>query len=224
MRILFVEDDSKLQKIVSSHLEGESYVVDAAVDVESAKLKLNDSEPHDLIILDVMLPDGNGVELCNYIRQKELHAPVLMLSSRAATVDRVSGLDAGADDYMPKPFSPNELSARIRALLRRPKQSLKEVVTCGDLTINMLSRTVKAKNQSIELMPKEFSLLEYLMRRKNEAVKKEELLRNVWGMYSITSSNRLEVYIRYLREKLEGNVDLVSIRTIRGMGYMIADE
>lgn len=224
MRILFVEDDAKLRNIISAHLKSERYVVDGVGSVAEAKAKIKKTELFDLIILDVNLPDGNGVDLCRSTRADDIHTPVLMLTSRSSTVDKISGLDAGADDYIPKPFSPNELSARMRALLRRPQQNIGEVIGCGDITLNMLSRTVKADDEKLDLMPKEFSLLEYLIRHKNEAVRKDELLRNVWGVYTNTSSNRLEVYIRYLREKLEGNVSGVSIVTIRGTGYMITDE
>lgn len=224
MRILIIEDDIKLQKILGAYLEKELFVVEGASSLQQAKEKLSHDERFDLIILDLHLPDGSGVDFCKQLRGQALHTPILMLTSRGSTVDRVTGLDAGADDYVPKPFSPNELMARIRALLRRPVQTLGEVIQCGDITMNILSKTVKTESNHIELMPKEYCLLEYLMRHKNQAVRKEELLRNVWGVYSNTSSNRLEVYIRYLREKLDGASTQASIQTVRGTGYMIADE
>lgn len=224
MRILLVEDDQKLRKIISSFLEKEQYVVESAANLQAANDKLAQAEQFDLLILDLILPDGSGIDLCRQLRANKLHTPILMLSTRSATVDKISGLDAGADDYMPKPFSPKELSARIRALLRRPHQALGEVIECGDIKMNMLSRTVKTNDREVRLMPKEYSLLEYLIRHKNQAVRKEELLRNVWGVYSNSSSNRLEVYIRYLREKLHGVAQQASIKTVRGTGYMIADD
>ena len=224
MRVLLVEDDRKLQKIISVFLEKEQYVVEAAASLQDAEAKIAEHEPFDLVILDLILPDGSGIDFCRQLRSNEAHTPILMLSTRSATLDRITGLDAGADDYMPKPFSPKELSARMRALLRRPHQALGEVIACGDIEMNILSKTVKTNDQEVRLMPKEYSLLEYLIRHKNQAIRKEELLRNVWGVYSNTSSNRLEVYIRYLREKLHGVAQQASIRTIRGTGYMIADD
>lgn len=147
-----------------------------------------------------------------------------MLTSKVSTVDKISGLDAGADDYIPKPFSPNELAARIRAVLRRPPSTISEAIVCGDITLNVTARSVYRSGKKVELMPKEFSLLEYLMLRKNHAVAKEELLRHVWGIYSGIGVNRLEVYIRYLREKLDLPFGSNNIQTVRGLGYKIADD
>ena len=223
MRILLVEDDTTLSKLITDMLESDKYVCDSASTIEQADAKISKGG-YDLIILDVILPDGDGVGFCKSLRSDGIHTPILMLTAKSSTIDKVTGLDAGADDYMPKPFSPNELKARLRALLRRPSQSLGEEIICGDITLNSLSHTVRRGDQKLDLMPKEYSLLEYLMRKKNQVVKKEELLRNVWGIYSRTSSNRLEVYIRYLREKLDQPFGGNAIQTVRGMGYKIADD
>ena len=147
-----------------------------------------------------------------------------MLTSRVATIDKISGLDAGADDYVPKPFSPNELKARIRAVLRRPEKTLHEELRCGDLIMNTTKHTVHRGGHLISLMPKEYALLEYLLRNSDQPVLKVDLLRHVWGIYSRSGSNRLEVYIRYLREKIDEPFDDPLIKTVRGKGYKISDE
>jgi DNA-binding response OmpR family regulator len=224
MQILLVEDDKKLNKIIQDYLEHEGYVCESALSFTEAKVKLAKSYDYDLVILDLCLPDGDGVDLCRFARQQNFQTPILMLSSRAATKDKVTGLDAGADDYMPKPFSPQELQARIRALLRRPPVTIGEEIQCGDISINVLAHSVRKGETLINLMPKEYALLEYLIRKKDAVVKKEELLRHVWGVYSRTSSNRLEVYIRYLREKLDIPYNTNYIQTVRGLGYKIAED
>lgn len=223
MHILLIEDDTKLSRLVAKALEADGYVCDNASTIESARRKI-DKDGYDLIILDLVLPDGDGVDYCREIRASAVSTPVLILTSRSRTIDKISGLDAGADDYMPKPFSPNELKARIRALLRRPQQTIGEEIICGDIKLNVLSHVVTRSGKQVSLMPKEYSLLEYLMRKKNLVVKKEELLRHVWGIYSKTSSNRLEVYIRYLREKIDLPFGQQTIKTVRGLGYKIAED
>ena len=224
MYVLLVEDDTELNRLMRKLLEKEGYACDLANTLERAKEKIKKAVMYDVIILDVVLPDGSGIDLCKELRSEGYGAPILMLTSQSTTVDKVTGLDAGADDYMPKPFSPNELKARLRALLRRPKQQIGEEITCGDVTINTLSHSVKYGNNTIELMPKEYSLLEYLMRKKDQVVRKEEILRHVWGLYSLTSSNKVEVYIRYLRQKIDIPYDTNLIKTVRGAGYKIVDD
>jgi len=224
MYVLLVEDDTELNRLMRKLLEKEGYACDLANTLERAKEKIKKAVMYDVIILDVVLPDGSGIDLCKELRSEGYDAPILMLTSQSTTVDKVTGLDAGADDYMPKPFSPNELKARLRALLRRPKQQIGEEITCGDVTINTLSHSVKYGNNTIELMPKEYSLLEYLMRKKDQVVRKEEILRHVWGLYSLTSSNKVEVYIRYLRQKIDIPYDTNLIKTVRGAGYKIVDD
>ncbi len=222
MRILVIEDDKTLSSLITDILEKENYVCDPAFDLQSAKAKLED-DSFDAVLLDIVLPDGNGVEFCGDLRSSGFSTPIIMLTGKRSTKDKVGGLDAGADDYIQKPFSPNELKARLRAVLRRPKQTLAKELVCGDLTLDLVARTVQKNGDIICLMPKEYSLLEYLMRKKNEAVKKEELLRHVWGVYSRTGTNRLEVYVRYLREKLDLPFKTNSIQTVRGVGYRISE-
>ena len=225
MRILIVEDDQKLSQLIVKMLEKDGYVCDTAFELSRASEKINNnSSSFDAILLDVGLPDGNGTEFCKQLRASGITTPIIMLTGRSSTVDKVSGLDAGADDYIPKPFSPNELKARLRAILRRPKSAIADEIVCGEIRLNILARSVEVQGQPVELMPKEFSLLEYLMRKKNEVVKKDELLRHVWGVYSNTSSNRLEVYIRYLREKIDLPFKTNTIQTVRGAGYKIAEK
>ncbi len=222
MRILIVEDDKTLSRIIRDLLETNGYVTDAAHDISSGHDKAV-NQTYDALLLDVMLPDGNGMELCSQLRNEGVHAPIIMLTGRSSTQDTIGGLDSGADDYIVKPFKPSELIARLRAVLRRPQQTFHEELTCGDITLSVASHSVTRNGKEIELMPKEYSLLEYLIRNKNVAVKKEELLRHVWGIYSRTSSNRLEVYIRYLREKLDIPFNKNSIQTVRGLGYKLSD-
>jgi DNA-binding response OmpR family regulator len=224
MRILLVEDDHKLTTLIQDFLEKDSYAVDSAASVEQANSKIETSDSFDLVILDLLLPDGDGASLCADLRKREISTPILMLTSKTSVADKVLGLDAGADDYLPKPFNPGELKARIRALTRRPRTRLGEILSVGTLKLNTIAHSVKVGEQNVELMPKEYALLEYLMRNKNQVVKKDELLRNVWGIYSRNSSNRLEVYIRYLREKLDLAFDTKFIHTVRGSGYRIADD
>jgi DNA-binding response OmpR family regulator len=223
MRILLVDDDQKLNNLVSEMLKQDHHICSYAITIEAAEEKL-ETDSFDLILLDVMLPDGDGISFCKTLRSRDIETPILMLTSKGSTVDKVSGLVAGADDYLPKPFSPNELRARVRALLRRPQTTLSEQLECGEITLNTTSHSVMHAGTKLDLMPKEYSLLEYLLRKKNAVVKKEELLRHVWGVYSRTSSNRLEVYIRYLREKIDIPYGTNLIQTVRGMGYKIADE
>ena len=224
MRILLVEDDRKLSSVINKFLSKQSYVCDRAYSAESALRKASIAQAYDLILMDILLPDGNGVDVLRNIRMQNIQTPVIMLSSKKDTVDKISGLDAGADDYMPKPFSPVELSARIRAILRRPTQVISEELICSNVSMNITHRLVTVDKKSIDLMPTEYSLLEQLTRKKNQVIKKEELLRSVWGIYSNTSSNRVEVYIRYLREKVDNPFDPQLIKTVRGVGYKIADK
>lgn len=223
MRILTIEDDQKLNALIRDLLEKEGYVCVPALDLATASEKLQ-SEKFDAILLDVMLPDGDGIEFCARVRGDGIDSPILMLTGKQSKKDTIHGLDAGADDYMVKPFSPNELNARLRALLRRPQPTLTSKLVCGDIVMNSTAHTVTRAGKRIELMPKEYSLLEHLLRKKNEVVKKEDLLRHVWGIYSKTSSNRLEVYIRYLREKIDLPFNGESIQTVRGLGYRIIED
>lgn len=222
MRVLFVEDDNKLAKLIKKLLLINKYVVDHVEDGKIAEQKALENN-YDVIILDLTLPSRDGVKVCKAIRKNEINTPVLMLTGRSGPNDRVVGLDSGADDYLIKPFDPDELLARIRALLRRPQNALPSKLVVEDLVLDPASHTVSRGKKSIDLMPKEYSLLEFLMRRANQAVTKTELLSHVWGVYSHSSSNRLEVYIRYLREKVDEPFETNLINTVRSVGYRLGN-
>lgn len=220
MRILLVEDDRQVARQVAKVLEYSKYIVDIAYDSDSAASKAITGE-HDLILLDISLPGKDGLTLCKELRADGCSLPIIMLTGRDSELDKVAGLNAGADDYVAKPFGPEELVARIRAVLRRPQQTLDNVLRVDDLELDLVSHIVRRKGEVIEVMPKEFVLLEYLMRKGGEVLTKHDLLAHVWGIYSKTSSNRLEVYIRYLREKIDEPFDTKLIHTVRGSGYRI---
>lgn len=216
MRILIVEDEIKLAKAVKRALELQQYVVDVAYN----GLKGQDfalAEEFDVIILDVMLPELDGVTLAKKIREHNIHTPILMLTAKSQIADKVTGLDVGADDYMIKPFSFEELFARIRALVRRPKNIQHPVITVGDITLDSQRYTVTKHNQVIPLSAKEFSLLEYLMRNKNSVLTRDQIISQVWNYEADILPNTVEVHIKHLRDKLRTPL----IYTVRGRGYCI---
>jgi DNA-binding response OmpR family regulator len=220
MRILVVEDDAQVARQIARVLEHAHFVVDKAGSSEIVPEKLQKNE-YDLLLLDVSLPGKDGLTLCKELRAEGQNIPILMLTAHDTQLDKVAGLNAGADDYIAKPFGPDELIARIRAVLRRPQQTLTNKLIAGDLELDLVAHTVRRGDELIEVMPKEFALLEYLMRKKGEVLTKNDLLAHVWGVYSNTSSNRLEVYIRYLREKIDDPYENKLIHTVRGAGYKL---
>lgn len=221
MRILVVEDDTQVAKQVVKVIEHAKYVADSVSDSDLVAEKVA-TNSYDLILLDIGLPGKDGLTLCKELRADGCSLPIIMLTAHNTEIDKVAGLNAGADDYIAKPFGPEELMARIRAVLRRPQQTLKNTIEVGDLELDLVAHTVKRGNEVIQMMPKEFVLLEYLMRKQNEVLTKHDLLAHVWGIYSRTSSNRLEVYIRYLREKIDDPYETKLIHTVRGRGYKIS--
>ncbi len=222
MHTLLVEDDKELTALLSKILKKSNFVVDT--DNSGAKtLSKLQKDQHDVVVLDLNLPDVDGIELCKQIRSSGNSVPIIMLTNRSTTVDKVTGLDAGADDYLPKPFHPDELIARIRALMRRPDQVVHEEFVVADLHLNAQTLIVSRGGKTVELMPKEYQLLEFLMRKQGVVATKAELLRHVWGIYSNNTSNRLEVYIKYLRNKIDDGHDKKLIHTIRGKGYQIVE-
>jgi DNA-binding response OmpR family regulator len=221
MRVLLVEDDPKLGPTLAKLLKQQSYSVDLVKDGLKAKEKVIDQQ-YDIILLDINLPGADGIEVCKTARNNGVKTPVLMLTSRDQITDKIRGFDTGADDYLTKPFNTGELFARMRALLRRPDDILPATLSFEKLSLNPADRTVLHGRHRVELMPKEFSLLEYLMRNSERAVSRDELLRHVWGVYSNNSSNRLEVYIRYLRRKIDKPFSTKYVKTIRGIGYKLA--
>jgi two-component system OmpR family response regulator len=222
MRVLVVEDETKLAGLLKRGLEEEGYAVDVAR-TGSEAIWAGTENPYDAIVLDVILPDLNGFEVCRQLRAAGRWAPVLMLSARDAVADRVAGLDAGADDYMTKPFSFSELFARLRALVRRSADERPAVLRAGDLALDPASRRVTRGDALVELTAKEFALLEYFMRRPGVVLTRSRILEHVWDFGYDGDSNVVDVYVRYLREKVDRPFRRDSIETIRGSGYRLRD-
>ena len=224
MRILVVEDEHKIARAIKEGLEEESYVVDLSFDGQEG-LNAARYEEYDLIILDRMLPGGmDGAEICETLRREGNHTPVLMLTARDQVRDRVQGLNSGADDYVVKPFSFEELLARVKALLRRPHESLGEVLSVGDLTLNTTTHEVRRAEKAIQVSSKEYALLEYLMRNKNKVLSKHNIITHVWDFDADILPNTVEVFVAYLRAKIDkpfGGPAL--LQTVRGFGYKIGD-
>jgi DNA-binding response OmpR family regulator len=222
MRILVVEDEHRIAQTIKKGLEQERYAVDVAYTGPDG-FDLASSETYDLIILDLMLPGIDGLTICANLRKKGNHVPVLILTAKGQIEDKVAGLNAGADDYLTKPFSFEELLARIRALTRRPKKMLTSVLTVGDITLDSQTYVVKSNNTMIQLSHKEFSLLEYLMRNAGKITTKEQIISHVWDYESDILPNTVEVYVKNLRNKIDlpfrNRKPL--IKTVRGFGYTI---
>jgi len=221
MRILVVEDEHKIAQALKEGLEQESYAVDLAYDGETGlNTALNDD--YDLIILDVMLPKRSGLEVCQKLRESSNHTPILMLTAKNQNRDVVQGLNTGADDYLAKPFSFEVLLARIRALLRRPPDSLSEVLSSADLSLNTVTKEVKRAGQVITLSAKEYALLEYLLRNEHRVLSKNNIITHVWNFDADILPNTVEVFVAYLRAKIDKPFDSPPlIQTIRGFGYKL---
>jgi len=218
MRILIAEDDEALARFVRQGLEGEQYQVDVFADGEQARSAAVDAE-YDLVILDLNLPKLDGVAILRQLRSKKPSLPVLILTQRTRVEDRVQCLDGGADDYLPKPFSFSELSARIRALLRRSHLPSESVLTVADLKLDRVQHLVERAGRRIDLTAKEFSLLEYLMRNAGRSVTRSMILEHVWNLTFDTTTNLVDVYINYVRRKIDDGHAVKLIRTVRGVGY-----
>jgi DNA-binding response OmpR family regulator len=223
MYILYVEDDARVGRAVGRGLTDAGHRVDLA-DNGPEGLERASTSAYDLIVLDVLLPGMDGISICREVRRQGVTTPVLMLTARDAIGDRVRGLDAGADDYLVKPFALAELLARIRALGRRGDGRLGgEVLTVGDLQLDLEQRQARRGDRSIELTAKEFQLLEYLMRHAGRLLTKDQILQHVWGYDAEVSSNVTEIYIHYLRDKIDRSFADPLIRTVRGAGYMLKE-
>lgn len=222
MRILIVEDEHKIANSIKKGLEQESFAVDVTYDGKNG-LDFALSEEYDCILLDRLLPGMDGVKICKTLREKNIHTPVIMLTARGEIDERVEGLNAGADDYLPKPFAFTELLARIRAVIRRPQKSVGTILTAGNLTLDTISFEVKRENTSVSLSSKEFALLEYLMRHKGIVIKKEQIIDHVWNYDSDVLPNSVEVYITHLRNKIDKPFKNSQplITTVRGFGYKL---
>ncbi len=218
MRVLVVEDQPKMARILQRGLRDEGFAADVSTNGEDA-LWMAGSTPYDAIVLDVMLPGMDGFETCRSLRSDGVWAPVLMLTARDSVEDRVAGLDGGADDYLAKPFSFSELTARIRALVRRGAVERPAVLEIDDLVLDPAARSVRRGGQEIELSAKEFALLETFMRRPGIVLSRLELLEHAWDYEYENRSNVVDVYVRYLREKIDRPFGRESIETVRGAGY-----
>jgi DNA-binding response OmpR family regulator len=221
-QILVVEDDLKLAQFVKLELAQEGYEVTVEADGMTGLTAAREMAP-DLIVLDWMLPGMTGIEVCRRLRSTGNKIPVIMMTAKDEICDRVSGLDAGADDYVVKPFSIEELLARIRAHLRRTHTDDLDLLTFSDLTLNSGTREVFRNGRAIELTAKEFDLLLYLMSHPRQVLTRDRILENVWGYDFMGDSNIIEVYVRYLRLKLEENKEKRLIQTVRGVGYVLRE-
>ena len=219
MRILIIEDEKRIQDFLSRGLESAGYAVDTAGDGTTGVDMVHATE-YDLIILDLNLPDMDGLQVLQKIRNRKLSPPVLILSARDAVDDRVKGLELGADDYLVKPFAFVELLARVRALLRRG-QPTPERLQVGDLLLDCIRRKVTRSNENIELAPKEFSILEYMMRNRGRPLSRTMIVEHVWDMDYDGLTNIVDVYIRHLRSKIDDRFPTKMIHTVRGIGYML---
>jgi DNA-binding response OmpR family regulator len=222
MRILVVEDEHKIAGSIKKGLEQESFAVDLSFTGNDG-FDLASTEDYDLIILDLMLPGMNGLEICQKLRSKQIHIPILMLTAKGQLEDKVRGLNAGADDYLTKPFAFEELLARVKALTRRPKDSFGTTLQFGDLSLNTLTYQVKREDRLIHLSAKEYALLEYLLRHPNQVLTKDQIINHIWDYEADVLPNTVEVYIGYLRNKLDKPFkDKPSlIQTVRGFGYKL---
>jgi heavy metal response regulator len=223
MRLLVVEDEPALLKSIARRLNEEGYSIDTAEDGEEAQDFIETAE-YDCIILDIMLPAIDGLTILKRLRNNRVNTPVLILTAMDAIDDRVKGLDLGADDYLAKPFSFDELLARIRALLRRQVETRETVVTIADLALDTISHTVIRDGKNIELTAKEYSILEYMLKNKGRLLTRSQIADHVWNYDFDGNSNIVDVYIRYLRKKIDDNFDNKLIHTVRGSGYILQDK
>ena len=222
MRILITEDEHKIANSIKKGLEQEAFAVDVAYNGTQG-YDLASTEDYDLIILDILLPGMDGVEICRKLRAQNIHTAILMLTAKGELSDKVNGLNTGADDYLTKPFAFEELLARVRALVRRPRKADGAILKFGELSLNTLTFEVKRADKTIRLSNKEFSLLEYLLRHPNQILSKEQIISHVWDYNSDILANTVEVFIGYLRNKINKPFPRrqALIQTIRGFGYKL---
>lgn len=222
MRILIIEDEPKIAQFTAQVLGGMSYVTDLAPTSEEGRKHFNTIE-YDLVILDIKLPDGDGLELCKEFKRTRANIPILMLTTLSQIYDKVRGLDSGADDYMTKPFSVEEFSARVRALLRR-HQEKGMTLQCADLSLDLVKREAIRDGKSIKLTTKEFGLLEYLLRNIGRPLSRAQIAQHVWDLHFDPESNIVDAYVKQLRKKIDSAHDRKLIKTIVGLGYVISEE
>jgi len=222
MRIILIEDEKNLSNIIKKGLQEESYSVDVAYDGEEG-LYMAENLPADVIVLDIMLPKLDGLAILKTIRKKGIKTPVILLTAKDAVLDKIKGLDTGADDYLTKPFEFGELLARIRALFRRIGEQKSPVIIIDDLEINTASHKVKRAGKKIDLSPREYAILEYLAYNKDRVLTRIEITEHIYDESFDLDSNIVDVYINYLRTKIDKDSDKKLIHTIRGTGYMLAN-
>lgn len=222
MRLLIVEDEKDLNRVISKRLEGEGYSVDRCFDGEEA-LDFIAAGEFDAIIMDIMMPKLSGLDVLRIIRAEKNSTPVLLLTAKDSVSDRVAGLDAGAEDYLVKPFAFEELLARIRVMTRKSAGNTTNVFTAADLTLDIGSHTVTRAGNEISLSAKEFDILEYLIRNKGIVLSREKIENHVWNFDYCGGTNVVDVYIRYLRKKIDDDYDIKLIQTIRGKGYVLRE-
>ncbi len=221
MRLLLIEDDVKIASFIIKGLKAEGFAVDHASDGENG-LHLALTEPYDLAIIDIMLPQMDGFAIIAALRREKIHLPVIILSARGATEDKVKGLQLGSDDYLTKPFAFSELLARVQALLRRSSGVAEPTkLEMGDLSMNLITREVVRRGRRIDLQPLEFSLLEYLLRNAGKVVSKTMIMEHVWDYHFDPQTNVVESRIYHLREKIDKGFETKLIHTVRGVGYVL---
>lgn len=220
MRVLIIEDEHRLSNVVKKGLMEEGFAVDQAFDGEEGQY-LAEAESYDLIILDVMLPRIDGMEVCRSIRRKKITTPILMLTAKTKVEDKVIGLDSGADDYLTKPFAFTELKARIQALFRRSHNQAETTLKIDDLEVDPVKHIVKRGDKTISLTPKEFAILEFLLRHRNEVITRTQITEHVWDYNFDALSNVVDVFIATLRKKVDSGFKNTLIHTVHGVGYTI---
>jgi len=223
MRILVVEDEKKVARFIQQGLEEEHYAVEIANDGESGAL-LAETGTYDLIILDVMLPGINGIDVTRRLRAARIPTPILMLTAKTATEDKVAGLDSGADDYLTKPFAFAELLARVRSLLRRGTLEKTTMLSVADLELDMVTHRARRAGRAIDLTAKEYALLEYFMRNKDRVLSRTIISEHIWDYNFDTGTNLIDVYVSHLRTKIDSGHERKLIHTVRGVGYVMREE
>jgi heavy metal response regulator len=223
MRILVVEDEKKVARFIQQGLEEEHHTVDVAHDGE-AGLAMAGAQRYDVIILDVMLPGKSGIDVTRELRTRKRDTPILMLTAKTTTEDKVAGLDSGADDYLTKPFAFAELLARVRSLLRRGTQEKSTVLTLADLELDTVTHKARRGTRSIDLTTKEYALLEFFLRNKERVLSRTIIAEHIWDYHFDTGTNLIDVYINHLRNKVDTGFDRKLIHTVRGVGYVLKEE
>jgi heavy metal response regulator len=223
MRILVVEDEKKVARFIQQGLEEEHYTVDVAYDGENGAV-MAETQNYDVVILDVMLPSMSGIDVTRRLRGNRITIPILMLTAKTATEDKVAGLDSGADDYLTKPFAVAELLARVRSLLRRGALEKSTVLTCGDLELDTVSHKAHRRGRVIDLTAKEYALLEYFLRNKDRVLSRTIISEHIWDYNFDTGTNLIDVYVNHLRNKIDSGFERRLIHTVRGVGYVLREE